>query len=182
MKNNTELLDKIKNAIAPEYQLLGVSSLIEKNIDSKGNDFVMNVEIRSRKGLDVLICRFDTNKDLFPYFQNKAGYKKNCDYIVFAENAVNLYVFLVELKKTTASPKAQLNISKSFAEFLISRIEAVSGAAGKEIVYRMIGIKEKARFCKSTTKGFVDEYTFDDDGYLLLPRKDYMDLDKLINN
>ena len=182
MRNNTELLDKIKNAIAPEYQLPDVSCLTEKNIDSKGNDFIMKVEIRSRKGLDILICRFDTQKDLFPYFQNKTGYKKNCDYIVFAENATNLYVFLVELKNTTTSPKTQLNISKPFAEFLISRIEAVAGSAAKEIVFRMIGIKEKARFCKSTTKGFVDEYTFDDDGYLLLPRKDYMDLDKLINN
>ena len=182
MKKNTEFLDIIKTAIAPEYQLSGVSSLTEDNIDSKGNKFSMNVEVRSaRKGLSFLVCRFDTEKDLFPYFQDRKGYKKNCDYVVFAENSICLYVFLVELKNATTSPEQQLYISKPFAQFLVSRIEAVEGELGKNVKFRMIGIKERARVTKKTTKGFVDEYTFNEKGYLLLPRNDYMDLDKLID-
>ena len=177
MKKNTEMINKIKNAIAVDYQLPGVSSLTENNIDCKGNPFCMNVEIRSRKGLDFYICRFDTQKDLFPYFQDKTGYKQNCDYIVFAENDICLYVFLVELKNSIASPERQLKISKPFAEFLVSRIEAVVGSSAKKVEYRMIGIKE--RLSKRKTR-IENLYAFNDDGYLLLPRHDYMDLDFII--
>ena len=178
MKQNTEMINKIKNAIAVEYQLPGVSTLTEDNIDCNGNPFRMNVEIRSNKGVSCYVCRFDTQKDLFPYFQNKTGYKQNCDYIVFAENDICLYVFLVELKNTNVSPEKQLKISKPFAEFLVSRIEAVVGKSAKKVDYKMIGIKERAQFKRPT--GIEKLYAFNNDGYLLLPRNDYMDLDFII--
>jgi hypothetical protein len=57
------------------------------------------------------------------------------------------------------------------------RIEAVVGSSAKKVEYRMIGIKE--RLSKRKT-GIEKLYAFDDDGYLLLPRNDYMDLDFII--
>ncbi len=179
MKKNTEMIDIIKSAIAVEYQLPGMSSMVEINNDQKWKGHKMVVKVRSSKDLHFLICRFDTPNDLFPYFNDIEGYKKNCDYIIFAENTSKLYVFLVELKNSIASPEKQLKISKPFAEFLVARIEAVEGSFGKEIIYKMVGIKERARVDIPTPQGFADEYKFKDD-YLLLPRNNYMDLDLII--
>jgi len=182
MKNNEIMyLSHIKSAIENAYQLPENYTLEENNIDSKGNPFCMQVDIKGCKGLAHLACRFDVENDLFPYFQNKEGYKKMCDYIVFAENAAKVYVFLVELKNSQESPQRQLVISKPFAEFLMSRIKKVDNLPHKEIVYRMIGIKQRARASKKTTKGFINDYLYDSDGYLLLPRNDFMDLCKLID-
>ncbi len=178
--NKVILLPYIKNAIDNKYQLGEITILEETNIDDKGNQFEMKVNIKKGKGQTLLVCRFDVKEDLFPYFQNKEGYKKNCDYIVFAESAAKLYVFLVELKDSQESPQRQLYVSKTFAEFIISRIKVVEdNMPDKEIIYKMIGIKKKAR--KKSTKGFEDDYKFEDD-YLLLPNPKCMDLDKIIDH
>ncbi|MBO7439529.1 MAG: hypothetical protein J6U21_07595, partial [Bacteroidales bacterium] len=85
--------------------------------------------------------------------------------------------------------------SKPFAVFLISRIKAVVESKNddeskaidksfdKEVVYRMIGIKERAAFDKKTLKNYENAYKFNEDDYLLLPRKNckMLDLDFIIN-
>lgn len=189
----TEMLDIIKNAIASEYQLPDSSFLVEENTDDNHKPFKMEIEVKTRR-LKFLICRFDTQTELFNCFK-KGNYRKNCDNIVFVESPSKLYVFLVELKNTTNGPEKQLKISKPFAVFLISRIKAVVESKNddeskaidksfdKEVVYRMIGIKERAAFDKKTLKNYENAYKFNEDDYLLLPRKNckMLDLDFIIN-
>jgi hypothetical protein len=67
---------------------------------------------------------FDVEKlDVFPFFQNTAGLKKVCDYILFCIHEDKVYVFLCELKsKQQDVEKAamkQLKAAKIFVEFLI---------------------------------------------------------------
>ena len=189
----TEMLDIIKNAIASEYQLPDSSFLVEENTDVKHKPFQMEVEVKTKK-MKFLICRFDTQTELFNCFK-EGDYRKKCDNIVFVESPSKLYVFLVELKNTTNGPEKQLKISKPFAVFLISRINAVIESRkndesksvdisfDKEVIYRMIGIKGKATFDKKTLKNYETAYKFNEDGYLLLSSKKskILDLDFLIS-
>jgi len=62
-------------------------------------------------------------QDIFPFFQNKEGLKKVCDYILFYIHEDKTYVFICELKsKQQNVEKAamkQLRAAKIFVEFLV---------------------------------------------------------------
>jgi hypothetical protein len=63
-------------------------------------------------------------QDIFPFFQNKEGLKKVCDYILFYIHEDKTYIFLCELKsKQQNVEKAamkQLKAAKIFVEFLVA--------------------------------------------------------------
>lgn len=48
---------------------------------------------------------------------------KICDYFIFVEEGVNLFVYLIELKKGTESARKQLEAAECFVKFLICSID-----------------------------------------------------------
>ncbi len=106
---------------------------------------------------DYLVCRLDPHdnsntKDLFPYLRGNSsdhgfsGMKSICDYAIFVNKNLgnDLYTILIELKKGKDSPKAQLDMSEPFIEFIFSRarkLHLISETT--KISYRKIGITDR---------------------------------------
>lgn len=162
------MLNVIQNVIRSKYIPADQNHMVETN--THGRKGTMTCQIDCNKE-ETLLCSFDQrghNNLLFPYFNEKHGFVSMCDYILFAEDHKNLFIFLIDMKDTSDSPKQQTGIAQTFAEFIISRITEIKGkdAFPKHVEYRRVGCKTaKTRL---TTKGY-SKLTYDVDGYIVLP-------------
>ena len=162
------MLDVVQNVIREQYIPADQNHMIE--IDTKGRKGKMMCQIDRYKE-ETLLCNFDqrgNNKLLFPYFQEEHGFVSMCDYILFVEDRQSLFIFLIDLKDTSDSPKQQTGIAQTFAEFIVRRITEIKGkeAFPKQIEYRRIGCKTTN--ARLTTKGY-SKLAYDEDGYLVIP-------------
>lgn len=165
--NPRQMLDVIASVIKDKYIPADQTKMIELN--TKGRKGSMACRICT-KDEEVLLCTFDergNNYRHFPYFFQEEGMVCMCDYILFVEDANNLFVFSIDLKDSTSGPRQQTLRTKAFAEFIINRIRVVKGKDSfpKDVQYRQIGIKTTQQ--KMTTKGYEELY--DSEGYRLLP-------------
>ena len=141
-KQQPNQLDLIKALLDNAY--IDTSNvLIEREVTANGTPFEMKRQIVTHHGIDFLLFRFDPNKvKLFPYFHEKSGLKKICDYIIFAEEGVHLYILLIELKLGTETATKQLIASEVFAKFIIDSARRVDIDLTKNIkTIKMLMIK-----------------------------------------
>ena len=101
------------------------STLLENDYDNFGKRFEMKREIVAKPGTNYIVYKYDSRDAIFPYFkpQGVTNLKKMCDYVIFVEERSHLFVFLIELKKGTESPKKQLDAGECFIKYIISTVE-----------------------------------------------------------
>lgn len=167
-KNLRLMLDVISSVIKSKFIPAEQIKMVESS--THGKKGAMECVICNKEE-ETLLCSFDqkgNNKSLFPYFNETDGMVSMCDYILFAEDSGGLYVFSIDLKDTTISPKKQTIIGNSFAKFIINRICAIKEKSvfPKPVRFAQIGIKTTCE--KQTTKSF-EEMAYDSDYYMVLP-------------
>lgn len=169
-KNNVKprlMLDVIASVIKSKFIPADQTKMVELN--TKGRKGSMECKIYT-KNEELLLCSFDergNNYRHFPYFIQEEGMVSMCDYILFVEDTNNLFVFSIDLKDSNNGPREQTLRAKTFAKFIINRIQVIKGKDRfpKDVHFRQIGIKTTQQ--KMTTKGY--EQSYDSEGYLLLP-------------
>lgn len=164
-------LEIISDILNSKYVCKNQNQLVEKDKDSKGKPFYCCYNVISKNYIPYKLYKFEPNiknQELFPYFSNESGLKQICDYILFAEYADYLYVFLIELKKNPYQTKPQLLASKSFVEYIITSARRIGMDIGDNINYVLIRIIDK----NVTKKRKPDEsknLSFDKDKYCNYP-------------
>lgn len=142
-------------------QLHLIQTLLEDKYLEKGNDAKVLVEKNIMKrnivvhnGITHLLYRYDPNKiKLFPYFSNKSGLHKICDYILFASEGQHLHLLLIELKLGTESATNQLIASECFAEFILNSAKRVGIELTNNIHIKKIRVsEERSKRRNRTTK------------------------------
>lgn len=180
--NDLRMINALRKVIKADRIIPDQDKLVEENVMADGSPFIMETGIMSYRNVGYLSCCFDKgglNTKEFPYFNDIEGYCKMCDYIVFAEDDERLFVFLVELKNSN-SPIKQLDITETFAKFIIARMQLIEDNFDKDIYYRKIGVKLTHNgHQKRGTKGY--EFCYDDNNYALLPDYRRFDLKYLMN-
>ena len=133
----------------------------------------MRRNVVSYDGIEHLIYRFDPNdENLFPYFKEIKNLSKICDFIIFAQRADEIFVFLIEMKLASGSPEKQLEMSEGFAHFILTRVETLCGKINENKFFiRKIGLKDTACPQKMGTLGYPS-LTYNKNGYMLL-HKDF---------
>ncbi len=141
-------LDLIQTLLDDKYLLKGNDAkvLIEKNV------MIRNIVVHS--GISHLLYRYDPDKiKLFPYFSNRSGLNKICDYILFASEGQHLYLLLIELKFGTESATNQLIASECFAEFILNSAKRVGIELTNNIHLKKIRVsEERSKRRNRTTK------------------------------
>ena len=136
-------LDIIDEVLNNNYKPTDQSKLIEENVNANGRRFVMNIPIINNH-LPFNLYRFDPDElDFFPYFSDLSGLKKISDYILFVEEHNYMYVFLIELKKGTASAKEQLKATEEFVKYVINSAKRIGKELDDNIAIRQIRISER---------------------------------------
>ena len=156
---NIEIINEI---LEKKYLSTDQKHIIEKDKDCKGKTFQMKFEIVKSTGIEYKLYRFES-KD-FPFFNDVAGLKKMCDFILFAEEKNYLHIFLIELKLSPESAKKQLDAANEFADFILKSSKRI----GQEINHFSI---KKIRICqkfvsKRNKFALENNYEFDKDNFL----------------
>lgn len=180
-RNNiqTPILDIVNSVINQEFLAVNQDKIIESYIDGDGNAAVTECIINDDdSNIAHSIYRFDTsgNRDIFPFFQDRKGYKRMCDNIVLCETPTCLFIFAVELKDTASSPQQQLELSEQFLNFLTNRMKFIEDGFTKTVEIRKIGIKKRARF----KTGELKDMHFNSNRYLQLPNWTKINLNMFI--
>lgn len=181
MANKGDEIRKIKELLVDKYIADDQASVQEVNTDCHGREFVMRRDVVGHTTLEYVIYRFDPNDvDLFPYFKNVKKLKKVCDYLIFAEDNKRLFVFIVELKKHSGSPRIQLEISECFVKFILERAQRIGMNINKDVEIRKIGLKDSGKIQKQKTTYYKD-LQYESDGYILFQSKGALRLIYLMN-
>lgn len=142
-------------------QLDLIQTLLEDQYLEKDNDAfvlyekkIMKRRIVVHNGITHLLYKYDPDTiKIFPYFSNKTGLHKICDYILFASEGQHLHLLLIELKLGTASATNQLIASECFAEFIINSAKRVGIKLTNNIHIKKIRVsEERANRRNRTTK------------------------------
>ena len=136
-------LELIKTLLHDTYLEKGeyAKNLIERD-DSTGKT-IMTRSIVADK-IDYLLYRYDPNEvKIFPYFADKSGLKKICDYILFTEEEQHLTILLIELKLGTESARNQLIASECLAEFMLSSAKRVNIELTENISIKKIKVSDE---------------------------------------
>lgn len=170
IKTLDEIVDLLTSDI---YMLPNCRGIIsEENQKEDGSLFSSYVKIccsPMSDNIDFRVYRFDDKRNnanhpiLFPFFRHDTGYglNKNCDYIVFAQKNSEFYVLLVELKSCSGKPQQQLDVSKTFIDFIVHRFNICGIEYNPQI--RKIGIKDVSGI-KSKYKNLTRNQDFQYDG------------------
>jgi hypothetical protein len=160
--NQLELIETLLNKSYKDDSKV----LSEKEKLENGEKFEMNRNIVCHN-IDFILYRLDPNKiKLFPYFNDVSGLKKICDYILFAQEGENLYIYLlIELKKGKESASKQLNAATAFSEYIIDAARRVGINITKNIKIIKIRISEE-RAKKRNQKTKSKKLSFDENGIL----------------
>lgn len=167
--NPHQEIDKVMMAFDKRFLAKDQNNLIEKDKDDKGREFTMIVPIIPEPDIEHVLLRFNAKDDkFFPYFNHGLDLHKSCDYVLIAETASDLYIFLIELKNKDGQPKRQTVITRNFMKFVISHMECCldySSHITKNLEYRLIGVKSSISK-KETVRSYMKPY--DADGYLAI--------------
>ncbi len=120
-KSRIEIFDEILNEKYKDTS----GELFEINKDRKGRIFRMSRKIVDKR-LRYSLYKFDCDEDVFPFFKDRSGIKKVCDYLMFVEESGHFFVLLIELKLGTKSAKQQLDAGECFANFLVSTVDRLN--------------------------------------------------------
>lgn len=98
--------------------------LIEQNIDKNKQSFEMKRQVVAGRNIKYLIYSYDSKRNMFPFFKMEgvSNLKKMCDYVLFVEEGIHFYAFLIELKMGKESAKPQLDAAECFVNYIISTI------------------------------------------------------------
>ena len=178
-RSKLEIIDEILNNKFKDFS----RKLIEENTDTKQKRFKMERKIFS-KNINYSLYRYDpSNTEIFPYFTDKKGLKKICDYIMFIEDNKFLHVLLIELKKGKDSAKMQLEASKVFAEYIIKTIKRLKydfDIENENIHYKLVVIKESKSKKKPINKKLeTNNGIITHNNYKNFMINDYLDFTKI---
>jgi hypothetical protein len=154
-------------------QLDLIQTLLDDHFLEKGNDAkvlneknVMERKIVTHHGISTLLYRFDPDKiKLFPYFSNKSGLHKICDYILFANEGSHLHLLLIELKRGTESATNQLIASECFVDFILNSAKRVGIELTPTIYIKKIRVSEE-RSKRRNRKTKPEELSYDQNGII----------------
>lgn len=135
----------IENILNNKFQITD-NKLVEEGVDRFGEKFSMTRNIVCPPVIENRVYQYDIKEEILVFFQDEKDVKKMCDYILFIEHRKSLFVYLVELKKTTAKAKKQLDAGECFAKYIIATAERISETPISEVIYR------KIRICESHSK------------------------------
>jgi len=149
--------------------------LVEDNVTCAGKHFVSRAQLITYDStIKYMTCRFEDNRnnrslpELFPYFSHGHNLGANCDYIVFAHHNEAFYVLLFELKLYSPKnrPNVQLNISETFARFIVDRFNATGNVSPFEFHVRKIGVRDP-QIAKMRAKQYTQakDYAYDEHNY-----------------
>ncbi len=98
----------------------------------------MSLKIDS-KGIDrYCLYKFDPEiLDLFPFFENKEGLKKICDYVMFVFHNDKTFVFVIELKSGGNQVSRQLEATELFMNFILKSAQRIGIKIGKPIIKKI---------------------------------------------
>ena len=169
----SDFIDSIKDAIQDAYLSPEQDKLVEENTDDEHNLFRMERSVIVNKSIAHIIYRFNPDKEiLFPYLKPINPLRRVCDYIIFADDGKEKFVFLIEMKKGQGAPGEQAAISESFVNFILQRIDFKDGSSiASTISYRKIGVKDTSAPHRLQTGGYAS-LAYDQTGYVLL-HKDF---------
>lgn len=116
-----------QNQIALAASLIERSFHCEKNVlEEKCEAMSIPIDNRGINSSMYKLFSFDKNLDartypkgLFPFFEKIKGAHSVCDYMLWVQQAGQLYILLVELKSGEQSGGPQLRASHSFANFVV---------------------------------------------------------------
>ena len=138
VQQSVNQLELIKDFLHDDYREKGENArfLREKNI--------MKREIVCHKGIEYLLYRYDPDTvKLFPYFAEKYGLRKICDYFLFATEGQYLYILLIELKLGIESAREQLIASELLAEFMKNSAKRIGIELTEHIFIKKIRVSEE---------------------------------------
>lgn len=169
----SDFIDGVKATIQDAYLSPEQEKLVEENTGDNQQVFRMERPVIVKKTIAHVIYRFDPdNEILFPYLKPSFPLRRVCDYIIFADDGTDKFVFLIEMKKSQGSPGVQASISESFVEFILKRMDFKYGTSiSSSVNYRKIGVKDTSAPQRLKTGGFAS-LSYDQKGYLLL-QKDF---------
>ncbi len=133
-------LEVIDEILHEKFKHVDQGSLVEEDTDRFGKKFKVKYPIVKKPNINYSLYRYDS--EALPFFKDINGLKKMCDYILFAEEANYLHVFVIELKLSNISAQKQLQASNEFVKFIINSAIRI----GKEISNCKI---KKVRICDS---------------------------------
>lgn len=169
----SDFIDCVLSTIQDAYLSPDQNKLVEENTDENQQVFRMERPVNVKKSITHVIYRFDPDKEiLFPYLKPSNPLRRVCDYIIFADDGIEKFVFLIEMKRGQGCPGEQAFITKSFVEFILKRMDFKNKTSmASSVKYRMIGIKDTPSPQRLKTGGYAS-LTYDDKGYVLL-QKDF---------
>lgn len=169
----SEFIDCIKETIQDSYLAPEQDKLVEENTDDNRHVFRMERPVIANRSIEHAIYRFDPDREiLFPYLKPIYPIRRVCDYVIFADDGLDKFVFLLEMKRGRGTPGEQAAISESFVEFILKRMDFRDGTSmASSVTYRKIGIKDTYAPQRLKTGGYAS-LSYDQDGYVLL-HKDY---------
>lgn len=167
----SDFITGVKDTIQDAYLAPNQYKLVEKNFDVHQREFIMERTVHVKKTISHVIYRFDPdNEQLFPYLKPSEPLRRVCDYIIFADDGTDRFVFLLEMKKRKGAPEEQVAISQSFVEFILKRMDFKNGTS-TTVIYRKIGIKDTPAPLRLKTGGYAN-LSYNQEGYILL-QKDF---------
>lgn len=149
-------LQYIKNLINPDF-FPGDQGVLVDSCSAAGEKAELLFQITRKEQKEYLLVRFDKDDvDIYPYFNDIAGYKKVSDYVLIVQNQENLLFFIIELKRGDAKVGPQLRATKLFVEFIINSIIRVNDGLSTNFFIGTIGVSlakiEREREAKNMRK------------------------------
>ena len=173
MEVMSDFIDGVKATIQDAYFSPDQDKLVEENTDENRQVFKMERPVIGKRSITHVIYRFDPdNEILFPYLKPVYPLRRVCDYIIFADDGIEKFVFLIEMKKGQGTPGEQASISQSFVDFILKRMDYKNRTSiASTVKYRKIGVKDTSAPQRLKTGGYAS-LTYDQTGYVLL-QKDF---------
>lgn len=169
----SDFIDGVKATIQDAYLSPEQDKLVEVNTDDNQQIFRMERSVIISNSIAHAIYRFDPDREiLFPYLKPVYPLRRVCDYIIFADDGLDKFVFLLEMKRGRGTPGEQAAISESFVEFILKRMDFKNGTSiASSVRYRKIGVKDTYAPQRLKTGGYAS-LSYDQNGYILL-HKDF---------
>ena len=156
-------LDIIGTILHNRFQVQNQKNLVEEDLDHRQKKFDISYPIISKNTIRHVLYRYDDTT--FPFFSKISGLNEMCDYVLFAEEGKNLYVFVIEMKKGGGSVHKQLDAAKEFVNFIIASAKRIGNELDDYIYIKLIRISDSRinKFKKRVQKEenaieYIDDY------------------------
>ncbi len=158
----TNRLGIISEILNEKFDFTDDGVLEEDGFDDRGRRFSMVRKIVCNpRTIRYKLYRIDQpGINLFPYFKETSELRRICDYILFAEDDEQIYVFAIELKKGASRSRKQLQAAKIFIKYVIESAQRI-GYEFDKFNIRTIRICEAAKYKKGTRENpieYIDDH------------------------